>query len=132
MDCSLSMCVCMCAFVSFIREQSVRLVGHASAVTCLAIAHSDTWAVSGSEDTYLRVWNITRALPLCVSSNTRRSASTKTSPAPELPPDSNSLCVSILAGHSGGVTGLAITLSDRCACLLRLPVLACFATTVLG
>ena len=38
-------------------SDAVRLVGHQDAVTCMAIANSSGWLVSGSDDTTLRIWN---------------------------------------------------------------------------
>jgi WD40 repeat protein len=85
----------------------VRLVGHAGAITCIAIAHSDTWVVSGGEDAKLRIWNVTSALTQCSSDPmTGESNGSETiSPC--------SLCVSILTGHTRHITGVVITPSDR-------------------
>lgn len=80
----------------------MRLVGHTGAVTCLALAHSDTWLVSSGEDFQLRVWNMTSARMQCSNST-----------ANEVNVASPSLCVSVLSGHSGRITGLSITPSDR-------------------
>jgi WD40 repeat protein len=106
------------------RDQHLRLIGHKGPITCFALAHSDNWLVSGSEDSLLRIWNVNCALTQCNSDTESDCAGAgpgpgagagaraggvtglkKVSPA--------SLCVGILAGHADKITAVSITPSDR-------------------
>lgn len=77
------------------------LVGHEGGVTCLAIAHSCSWAISGGEDSVIRVWNM-------IDARQRWSSALGTGLS-----EDRSACVSALAGHTGRITGVAVTPSDR-------------------
>jgi len=87
-------------------EKFVKLVGHRGSINCIAIAHSDNWLVSGSEDSTLRIWNVTHALK-CVHDTQVDGERTRKAE------DEKSLCVSVLVGHVQKVTGVSITPSDR-------------------
>lgn len=103
------------------RDHCARLAGHTGAVTCLALAHSSCWLVTGSEDATLRIWNMASALPQCrraehqrgggPSKEAGRSGGGGAVGGPVLLCES--LCVSELTGHSLQVTGVSITPSDR-------------------
>jgi hypothetical protein len=86
-------------------------VGHQGAITCMAIANSSDWLVSGSDDATLRIWNTFEDVKKFDNSDTFINM---------LPPVPVSCCVGVLAGHAQSISGVVVTPSDRCAILLTM------------